>query len=286
VKIRDAIARCDFFVPCFSEHYSRKRSTWMNRELELALERHRLERDRVGWILPVLLSGGMPELSPELDGPLRMLNWIPLTQDRWHVTFERLLKAMVPDHAVRGAGLAELVRRFSEGRANDRIDVLGKLTTMLDLPEALAVLERGLSDPQESVRMRAAALIPQAGEKGAAIAARVIRNPETPWGLCLSLVVTLRTMGDQAAPAVPAILERINLLLSERDETVLPTPVDENAKLLLIREYSRSNAAMLISSLGHIGEPAACIRDALTRIQSDVPEIREAIENSLRQLEF
>jgi hypothetical protein len=215
-----------------------------------------------------------------------MLNWVPLTRDRWHVTFERLLAVIMPDQAVRGAGLTELARRFSEGRPNDRIQVLDSLTTMLDLPEALTLLERGLSDLQESVRMRAAALVPQAGEQGAAIVARVIGNPDTSWAFRLSLVVTLAAMRDKAAAAVPAILEQINVLLSERDQTVLPTRVQGSVEAQLTTEYSRSYAAMFITSLGDIGEPAAVIRAALSRIQSDVPEIREAIEACLRKCEF
>jgi hypothetical protein len=284
--IRGAIARCDFFIPCFSEHYSRKPSTWMNREIELALEHHRQKGDRVGWILPVLLSGDIPELPAELDSALRMLNWIRLTPDRWHVTFERLLAVMAPDRPFRGAGIAELARRFSEGRANERIEVLQKLTTVLDLPEAIALLERGLLDPNESVRMQALTLIAQAGEEGAAAAARVIRNPNTSWSFRFSIVIGMTTMRGKAAVAVPAILEAIDTLLSERDETVLPTPVEGAAKELLIREYSRSNAVMFISALGDIGEPVERIRDALTRIRSDAPEVLEAVENVLGKLEL
>jgi hypothetical protein len=96
----------------------------------------------------------------------------------------------------------------------------------------------------------------------------------------------MTTMRGKAAVAVPAILEAIDTLLSERDETVLPTPVEGAAKELLIREYSRSNAVMFISALGDIGEPVERIRDALTRIRSDAPEVLEAVENVLGKLEL
>jgi hypothetical protein len=272
-RICGAINRCDFFVPCFSEHYSRKSSTWMNRELELALKRQRVERDRIGLILPVLLSGGIPELPRGVDA-LRMLNWISLTPDSWCSNLGRLLTVMRPDRPARGAGLDQVARRFSEGRPNDRIDALRKIATLLDLPEALALVERGLGDPQKAVRMEAVSLITQAGEPGAAVAARVIRSPNTSWDSRLSLVGSMTMMRGKAAPAVPAIVESIDILLSKPDASMVPPQVG-----------SQWMAAMFITCLGEIGEPASLIRDTLTRIRSPARQIREAIESTLSNLE-
>jgi hypothetical protein len=168
VRLIAAIDCCDCFLACFSEHYSSKRSSYINREVEIALERNRR-------IFPVRLSGGTPDL-PYAIRPVG-----------------RLLSAMLSGDTVRSAGLAQLTRQFSTAGKNERLEILQNLKYVLDLPEAIELLERGLLDQEESVRFQALALLPGAGDAGVTLARGIFLNPgaDTKLQIAIALIYSV-----------------------------------------------------------------------------------------------
>jgi hypothetical protein len=273
-KILREIDRCDFFVACFSSHYSKRRTNWMIRELELALERDRRERHDLPWIFPIVLSGDLPVLPRNLKR-LKKLHFLSLSPENWYVNLGRLLAAMLHESDVRGAGLRDLAQRYSEAPPNGRITILSNLKTFLDLPEAIALLERGLLDQDEGVRTQAATLMAFAGEEGAKAMARLLSHWSTrDMSFRWSLLVILQAMRGKAACAVPALLQILSDLLSPRYKS------DSS-----IMEYNKAFAAFIIKLIGEIGEPADTIRIALRGIRSDVPEIREALGQTLARVQ-
>jgi hypothetical protein len=64
IGIRRAIRRASFFIACFSAQYCQRIDTWMNEELNLAIDRLRQRHIDSAWLIPVKLT---PCELPELD---------------------------------------------------------------------------------------------------------------------------------------------------------------------------------------------------------------------------
>ena len=273
-KIRSEIDRCDFFLACFSEHYSSKRETYMNREIEIALDGRRR-------IFPVLLSGGMPVLPDALDSALRMLNWTPLRWDSWHINFGKLLTSMMPGSNVRGAGLALLARRFPTAGAQEKIEILEKVRQMVDLPEVIPLVEQGLFDRSQEVRFHAASLLISMGEAGAGLTARVLLENQNADDSMLVPMISVLTMNTKSPLVVPALIE----VMRHRLSRLFDGYVDING---MNGSNTGTAIMMAIMALGQIGEPADVIREYLMSIQTDAPQtaknspVWQAIEQTLR----
>lgn len=265
-KIRGEIECCDCFLPCFSEHYALKSSTYMNREIEIAIESRRR-------IFPALLSGGMPNLPGTVNPALQALNWISLSRDTWLLSVGRLTAAITRGRTVRGAGLTQLARQFSTAGAHEKGEILQNLKGMFDLPGSLDLLEQGLLDPEEFVRHQALSLIPVIGDAGATVAARIFLNPSADTTLQLMLIAAL-SCTSKAPQVVPAMLQLIQARLSRHSD------VDERNRLM-----DDALTALMIRELARVGEPAELIREGLIGIQSSVFEIRNAVQDALAQLQ-
>jgi hypothetical protein len=87
---RRAIQEADFFLACFSAHYYRRNDTWMNEELQVAIEKLRQRHVDRTWFIPVKLSPcELPELEIDSRATLRDLQYVELYPD-WHAGVERL----------------------------------------------------------------------------------------------------------------------------------------------------------------------------------------------------
>lgn len=61
-KIREAIKTGDFFIACFSLEYQLRLRTYMNAELQVAIDEIRMRSNRT-WFIPILLSGAVPNIA-------------------------------------------------------------------------------------------------------------------------------------------------------------------------------------------------------------------------------
>jgi len=143
-----------------------------------------------------------------------MLNWTSLVPDYWDMNFGRLLATMTPGSDVRGAGLLSSSRRFSTAEQQQKIEILQKVRTMLDFPDAIALVKRALFDRADDVRHQTLFLLALMDEAGANLTARLLlEDPDTDTSIQLEMMSVL-TMNTKAPLAVPAILEVVHDRLS------------------------------------------------------------------------
>ena len=92
--IRQAIAKGDYFIACFSAEYVTRPVTYMNTEIGLAVEMlQQMPPGRI-WFVPVLLSEcEIPDRTIGGGQTLRDLQWEPLYEN-WDRGVRRILKAM------------------------------------------------------------------------------------------------------------------------------------------------------------------------------------------------
>ncbi|MCP4947450.1 MAG: toll/interleukin-1 receptor domain-containing protein, partial [Aestuariibacter sp.] len=83
--IRNAIQDGDYFIACFSDNYVARTSqtkTYMNEELQLALDELRQYGPNRAWFIPVLLSEcAVPSLSISARETLLDIQWVNLFQN-------------------------------------------------------------------------------------------------------------------------------------------------------------------------------------------------------------
>lgn len=94
IAIGDAIREGSAFIACFSRSYERRRRTYMNEELTVAIEELRMRPRNHAWFLPVSLDGtSPPDLSIGGGESLTDIQSISLADD-WDQGVERLARAI------------------------------------------------------------------------------------------------------------------------------------------------------------------------------------------------
>ena len=89
--IRQGIRQGDYFIACFSECYERRGRTYMNEELNLAIEELRLRPSDRAWFIPVLISKcTVPDLDIGAGKTLRSIQWVELYKD-WRCGLQKIL---------------------------------------------------------------------------------------------------------------------------------------------------------------------------------------------------
>lgn len=92
-EIRKAVQDHQYFLACFSIEYATRQRTYMNEELELAIEEIRL-RGSAPWFIPVLLSGDLPNRSIGAGRTLRDIQFVDLGRDDWSEAVERIVSVI------------------------------------------------------------------------------------------------------------------------------------------------------------------------------------------------
>jgi hypothetical protein len=117
VAIRQAIRSGDYFIACFSRQYGRRRKTYMNTELGLAIEELSETKTERPWFIPVLLSNcEVPDLSIGGTRTLRDLQCVELYRN-WSVGTNAIISTILKSSS--NAGMK------SASAAGNRIPVLG-----------------------------------------------------------------------------------------------------------------------------------------------------------------
>lgn len=80
--IRSAVRDHEYFIACFSSEFNARERTYMNEELELAIEEIRL-RGTLPWFIPALLSGEVPDRAIGAGRTLRDIQFVDLSGEYW-----------------------------------------------------------------------------------------------------------------------------------------------------------------------------------------------------------
>jgi hypothetical protein len=94
--IEDAIRSGAFFVACFSKASAVRARSYMNEELQIAIEEIRLRPTEISWFLPIRLDNC--EIPDRPIGPgfsMRSLQWLDMFPD-WAEGVERLAQTIAP----------------------------------------------------------------------------------------------------------------------------------------------------------------------------------------------
>ena len=81
-KIRQAIKNGDYFIACFSPEYIGRTTTYMNEELNVAIEELRLKQDSSEWFIPISIdSCKIPEIQIRSGLYLSDIQFMDLSKD-------------------------------------------------------------------------------------------------------------------------------------------------------------------------------------------------------------
>lgn len=92
-EIRRAISNHEYFLACFSREQNVRPRSYMNEELELAVEEVRL-RGNVPWFVPIRLSGDIPDIRIGATRSLRDIQYVDVSGKHWKVGVEAVAKAV------------------------------------------------------------------------------------------------------------------------------------------------------------------------------------------------
>lgn len=108
-EIRAAVRNHEYFIACFSNEYLARDRTYMNEELEIAIEEIR-QRSSAPWFIPVLLSGEVPDRAIGAGRTLRDIQHVDLSDDKWTAGMSRLIEALKAHQSERGTEAADRAR--------------------------------------------------------------------------------------------------------------------------------------------------------------------------------
>jgi formylglycine-generating enzyme required for sulfatase activity len=95
--IRRAIQDGDFFICCFSSEYNQRPRSYVNEELNLAIEQLRQRPNNQVWFIPVILSPcEVPDWDIGAGRTLRDIQWADLGAD-WNEGVRRILTVIQPE---------------------------------------------------------------------------------------------------------------------------------------------------------------------------------------------
>lgn len=96
-SIRTAIHTGSFFLACFSSSYAQRAKSYMNEELNLAIEELRLRPADSVWFIPILIDEcEIPDVSVRAGETIRSLQAVSLFSD-WTAAVLQLLKVLSPE---------------------------------------------------------------------------------------------------------------------------------------------------------------------------------------------
>jgi len=98
--IRSKIQQGSFFIACFSKEYNEKSKTYMNEELNIAVEELRQRPTDKAWFIPVKLSEcDIPDISIGPGKTLKDIQWVELYKD-WDIGIQKILDVIKLDKSI------------------------------------------------------------------------------------------------------------------------------------------------------------------------------------------
>ncbi|MFY9608580.1 MAG: toll/interleukin-1 receptor domain-containing protein [Blastocatellia bacterium] len=94
--VRKAITDGAFFIACFSAEYASRSRSYMNEELQLALDEIRRRPSDRAFFIPIILSAtAIPDIEISSRETISDLQWVDLTQG-WDKGIKRILSVVAP----------------------------------------------------------------------------------------------------------------------------------------------------------------------------------------------
>ena len=199
--IRQAIREGAFFIACFSKEYNEKTTTYMNEELNLAIEVLRKRPRDQAWFIPVVLPGGGPDYVPDWEifpgKTLRSIQWVPLYED-WDAGIQRILSVIKPiPPEIQNLIIA--LRSEDRKVRNQALEALGKIGD----PSAVPALITSLKDQDSGVRLRAAQSLKEIGPKAkTAVSGLIEMFKDESKPIRKEVSQALVNIGSEAIPAL------------------------------------------------------------------------------------
>ncbi|KOG31396.1 HEAT repeat domain-containing protein [Streptomyces resistomycificus] len=270
--IREAIARGDFFIACFSREYHERSRSYMNEELVLAIDELRCRTTSRAWFIPVLLNEcEVPDRDIGAGETLRSLQWVNLYED-WDRGIDRILAVVAPAHAK----LHAAQRQLASGSARERIRAADDLAAMGSLARpAVPALTDVLSDSNETVRAAAADAL---GNIGAALdetiaqLLRVMRRGD--YYDSRHAAGALAKLGSPALSALREAATYPGYGVAHSAREALAGVRDPAAVPVLLQE-ARDGSLPAVDGLGGIGGPAAAAVPFLVEMARHPDAVRQ-----------
>ena len=96
-KIRQAIQEGAFFIPCFSKEYNNRVDTYMNQELDVAIEVLKNRSFDQKWYIPVKLNEcEIPDYTIGRGETLRSFQYVDLSEN-WDIGIQSICKVIQPE---------------------------------------------------------------------------------------------------------------------------------------------------------------------------------------------
>ncbi|MBN2285188.1 MAG: TIR domain-containing protein [Tissierellales bacterium] len=119
-SIKEGISKGDFYLACFSSEYQERAQTYMNEELNIAVDELRRKPKNRKWFIPVLLNDcEIPDWNIGAGETFKSIHWVELYKD-WDAGILQLVDAITADS-----------RSLLLGNPKDTIDFLNAITVSL-----------------------------------------------------------------------------------------------------------------------------------------------------------
>lgn len=130
--ITKAITEGSFFLACFSEEYSGRDRSYMNEELELAIDELRQRpRDRAFFIPVKITPTEIPDYPISSRESIRSLQWVDLSED-WEEGVERILAVVKSVEELPYESLPEMFQAVQEAETELKKEYPGVISIALD----------------------------------------------------------------------------------------------------------------------------------------------------------
>lgn len=117
-EIRRAVRDHEYFIACFSADFNARDRTYMNEELELAIDEIRL-RGTSPWFIPVLLSGEIPDRVIGAGRTLRDIQFVDLSGEQWNRGVTAIVAAVKQSSRPGRARQRDVPSAFSASQRRD-----------------------------------------------------------------------------------------------------------------------------------------------------------------------
>jgi hypothetical protein len=146
-QIRTAVRDHEYFIACFSQEYAAREKTFMNEELELAIEEIRL-RGTAPWFIPVLLSGEIPDRSIGATRTLRDIQFVDFRTGEWSHHVDEIARTVLakrpPQRATVDDAVSPAPNRANLGSAS----VSAPVATFREKVETITIIAGGITIPR------------------------------------------------------------------------------------------------------------------------------------------
>jgi hypothetical protein len=256
IAIQKAIRQGDFFIASFSKEYVTRTShdkTYMNEELQLAIDELRKYLPDRSWFIPVLLSEcEVPAISISARETLLDIQWVPLFQN-WGDGIRRILDVIKPIPK----DIQALIYALTSSDKEIRIRAVKGLSMVYD-SRIISALTEALKDEDRDVRRNAAKALGEIGDAAVPALTEALKDEDrfVRW----SVVEALGGIGGNVVPTLIEALKDEDRDVRRNAAEALGEIGDADAVPALTEALKDENPRVrwkVVEALGEIGDAGA-----------------------------